>query len=64
MVAGVNFATCRCGGRIFQRSIGADSKIEWAHFDPFDKYDQTLCPDGITALPLSGTQSNPPGRRF
>lgn len=60
----VNFAKCRCGGRIFERVIGADSAVQWAHVEPFAPHDLTRCPDGLSALPMVGTQTNPPGRRF
>lgn len=51
-------ADCRCGGRIFERPAH-DSRTEWAHVDPFDRYQTQLCPDGDTAEPVSGTETIP-----
>lgn len=53
-----NRARCRCGGAIFERSVDED-RWQWAHAEPFDAHDTTLCPDGLAALPMVGTQTNP-----
>lgn len=54
----MNYARCRCGGRIFERSVREDH-WEWAHVEPFAPHDLALCPDGCTAVPMMETQTNP-----